>query len=164
MNVGKIFETEWKQSVPENVLMCRLPDAAQSFSGGNLRFSRKNPFDYIMYDKPNLFALELKTVQGKSISFERSKEDSGDIHYHQIAGLNEWAKFGAICGFIINFRELEKTVFLPIEKFNELIEQTTKKSLNINDMEDCVIIINQKKLRTRFRYDVEDFVARYKEG
>ena len=159
MNVGKQFEQDFSKSVPDSVLIYRLPDAAQSFGGGNLRFSRKNPFDYIMYDGSTLFALELKTVKGKSISFERMKEDSGDIHYHQIVGLNEWNKYrGTICGFVVNFRDLERTVFIPIHKFNELVENTTKKSLNINDLVGNVIEIGTEKVRTRYRYDIEKFI------
>jgi len=161
VNVGKKFELAWKESTPKDILIYRLPDAAQSFGGGSsLRFSRKSPFDFLMYNGKYLFALELKSVQGKSISFERTKEDDGEIHYHQIVGLNEWSKYsGTICGFIIEFRELERTIFLPIEKFNELVQNTTKKSLNIKDLEEHVIEIKQRKLRTRYRYDVDGFVA-----
>ena len=159
MNVGKIFEQDFSKSVPADVLVYRLPDAAQSFGGGNLRFSRKNPFDYILFNQPTLFALELKTVKGKSISFERSKEDNGDIHYHQIVGLNEWNKYrGTICGFIIMFRDLERTVFLPIATFNELMGNITKKSLNINDLDGHVIEIGTEKVRTRYRFDIDKFL------
>ena len=62
-----------------------------------------------------LYAIELKTVKGTSISFERSKDDNGDIHHHQIEGLSEWDKYsGTICGLIIEFREAEFTVFIEI--------------------------------------------------
>ena len=85
--VGKVFENNFKKSMPDYALLYRLPDAAQSFGkSSNLRFSNKNPFDFILFDSKwkILYALELKSVKGKSISFERTKEDKGDIHYHQI--------------------------------------------------------------------------------
>ena len=90
-NQGKIFEESIKKSVPDYALLYRLPDAAQSFGGGsNLRFSQKNPFDFLLWDsyKHILYALEAKTVQGQSISFERNKSEHGEIHYHQISGVN----------------------------------------------------------------------------
>ena len=159
-NPGKIFEQEWAKSVPEYTLLYRLPDTAQSFGrNGNLRFSKKNPFDYLLWDskKHLLYALELKTVKGRSISFERGKEESKEIHYHQIIGLNTWNKYdGIISGFLISFRDIETTIFLPIESFNELISVIDKKSFNLDDLKNrsfpfCVI--PQKKIRTRYIYD-----------
>ncbi|MCD7810270.1 MAG: Holliday junction resolvase RecU [Ruminococcus sp.] len=166
-NVGKVFEASFKKSVPEYALIYRLPDAAQSFGGvSGLRFSRKNPFDFILWDSKRhiLYALELKTVSGKSISFERTKEDKGEIHFHQIEGLNEWNKYdGIICGFIIEFREIEKTVFIDIDSFNSLISKTPKKSLNYNDLtnEDAsYCTIPQSKKRTRYSYGIDDFLSK----
>lgn len=74
MNVGKVFESRIQKCVPDYAKIFRLPDSAQSFGKSrNLRFSRKNPFDYFMWDSSRhyLYALELKTVKGKSISFEK---------------------------------------------------------------------------------------------
>lgn len=161
-NIGKQFEVDFKNSIPDYVLLYRLPDSAQSFGGGNnLRFSRKNPFDFIMYDskKHILYALEMKTVKGQSISFERNKGENKEIHYHQIQGLNEWNKYdGIICGFIIEFRQIEKTIFLSIDSFNSLINIIDKKSFNFGDIVNSglnYIIIPQQKRRTRYKYDIE---------
>lgn len=165
-NVGKIFENSIKKSIPDYALFYRLPDAAQSFCrGSSLRFSRKNPFDYLLFDskRRTLFALELKTVGGKSISFERSEEDKGEIHYHQIKGLNEWNKYDhVICGFIIEFREIETTLFIDIDSFNSLVETIQKKSFNIYDIRNSGIkhiIINQRKKRTRYDYDIDRLLS-----
>lgn len=169
MNQGKRFENDIKESVPEHILLYRLNDAAQSFGrSGDLRFSLKNPFDYIMWDSNNrhLYALELKTVSGKSISFEREKEDKGIIHYHQILGLNKWNEYnGVICGFVIFFREIEKTVFIEISDFNELISVIDKKSFSFDDLDKHKIrniIIPQTKKRTRYKYDILDFIDKTK--
>lgn len=165
MNIGKQFESNFKKSVPPYALLYRLPDSAQSFgSNSNLRFSRKNPFDYIMWDshKHVLYALELKTVKGKSISFERNKGENKEIHFHQIKGLNEWNKFnGIICGFIIEFRQIETTIFLEITSFNKLISSIEKKSFNYQDIVDSGIdyaIISQHKKRTQYVYDIDNFL------
>ena len=107
MNNGKVFEAALKKSVPGYALMYRLPDPAQSFGQSNkTRFSRHNPFDFILFSPPTrtMYAIEAKTVKGKSISFERCKDDHGEIHHYQINGLEEWGKYeGVIAGFIIDF-------------------------------------------------------------
>lgn len=165
-NIGKVFETQFSNSVPPYALLYRLSDSAQSFGGcNNLRFSSKSPFDYILWDsnKRILYALELKTAKGKSISFERTKEDHGEIHWHQIAGLEKWSKYNGItAGLIIEFRELETTVFIAISEFRRLIDVIPKKSFNFKDLEIYDIqytIIGQTKLRTRYKYDVDSFLA-----
>lgn len=169
-NIGKVFEEQWKKSIPEYALLYRLPDAAQSFGGSNkLRFSSKNPFDFILWDskRKRLFALEMKTVAGKSISFERTNDDEAEIHYHQIEGLNKWNKYdGIVCGFIIEFRKIEKTVFIDIEAFNEILNKIPKKSFNYNDLTEYKIkhtIISQKKARTRYTYEVAGFLETIKD-
>ena len=165
MNTGKIFENAIKRSVPKSILLFRLPDAAQSFGGSNrLRFSRKNPFDFLMWDSCGhiLFALEMKTVSGKSISFERSSEDHGEIHLHQISGLNECSKYdGIVCGFVIEFRVLATTIFIYISDFLRVSSVIPKKSFTIKDLDALSIpyyVIPQEIVKTRYKYDIEYFV------
>lgn len=164
-NIGKQFEASWKSSTPDYALLYRLPDSAQSFGGSNtLRFSAKPPFDFLMWDshKHILYALEMKTVGGKSISFERTKEDKGEIHYHQIKGLNEWNKYdGITCGFVVEFRKAEKTVFIEIAEFNKLISVIQKKSFNLDDLDNYNVrytVIEQTKIRTRYKYNIDKFL------
>lgn len=164
-NIGKAFENAIKRSIPDSILLYRIPDAAQSFGGSNrLRFSRKNPFDFIMWESSNhiLFALELKTVSGKSISFERTKEDHGDIHLHQIEGLNEWNKFdGIVCGFIIEFRSMDTTIFIDVSDFNTLMRSIQKKSFTIKDLDKLYInyiTISKTLIKKRYKYNIEQFV------
>ena len=166
-NVGKIFEQDFAKSAPPYALLYRLPDAAQSFGGcNNLRFSSKSPFDYLLWDSSMriLYALELKTVKGKSISFERTKEAHGEIHWYQIAELEKWSKYNGIAaGLIIEFRELETAVFIDIAEFKRLIDIIPKKSFNFNDLETNNVkytIIGQTKLRSRYRYDIDGFLKR----
>lgn len=168
-NTGKRFEADFKKSVPSYALLYRLPDSAQAFGGNsNLRFSSKNPFDYLIWDskKHILYALELKTVAGKVISFERSKDENREIHWHQIEGLNKWNKYdGITCGFIIEFRAIEKTVFIDISEFNKLINMVTRKSFNFDDLNNHKIqylIIGQEKIRTRYKYRVDEFLMSIK--
>lgn len=163
---GKVFELQIQKSIPDYALLHRLHDSAQSFGGNSsLRFSSKNPFDYLLWDSRRryLYALELKTVKGKSIGFERTKEEQSEIHYHQIVGLNKVAKFkNTICGFIIEFRALEKTVFIDINDFNKLIDTIPKKSFTFDDLAKYGIpyfVIPQKKKRVRYTYDIDSLLS-----
>lgn len=168
-NPGKRFEKQWKNSSPEYTLVYRLPDSALSFGGKNnyVRFTKKNPFDYLMWDskRKHLFALELKSVKGKAISFERCKDETGIIHYHQIEGLKDWNRYDGIeCGFLIEFREIEKTIYISIESFLSLISNLDKKSFNVNELDDYgvdYIEIPQKKLRVNYKYDIESFLDKF---
>lgn len=166
-NIGKIFEQDFSKSTPVYVGILRIPDAAQSFChSAYLRFSRKNPFDYLLWNPKSLtlYALEHKTVKGKSISFERSKEDNGEIHIHQIDGLADFSKVGeCVCGFIIEFREIETTIFLQIDEFIKLRDVITKKSFTLNDLNNNninYIVIPQAIIKTHYKYDVESFLIK----
>ena len=124
----------------------------------------------IAYDSKRriLYAIELKSVQGKSISFERDKEQNGEIHYHQIAGLTDWGKFPwVVAGFLIEFREIETTVFLTIDAFNELVQKIDKKSFRFSDLEEQEIpylIVPQKKKVKWFTYDMESLFTNFEKN
>ena len=165
MNVGKRFEADFKKSVPSEHLIYRVPDSAQSFGGSQtLRFSNKNPFDFLLFDTTHrlLYAIELKTVGKKSISFENKIGDSGDIHIHQIHGLKEWKQFAyVVCGFIIEFRPIETCIFIDIDSFIRLTSLVGKKSFTICDLEKNNIpyfIVPQHKKRTKYNYDIADLL------
>lgn len=167
-NVGKIFEDQFKKYVPDYCLLYRIPDPPSGFLTG-LRFSIKNPFDFLIWDSKHhkLFALELKTVKGSSISFERSKEESRVIHFHQIAGLEKWSQYnGIVAGFIIEFRQLEKTVFLSIDEFKKLIKSIDKNSFNYKDLEKHNIkhrVIEQTLMKKNYKYNIKDFIESFEE-
>lgn len=160
---GKIFESNFEKSAPDYVKAYRIPDPPQSFNRtDNLRFSRKNPFDYFLWDSKHrlLYALELKTVSGKSINFERTEDErkSDGIHWHQAQGLKEYNQYdGLICGFVIEFRGEAKTVFLDINDYFELIKYVGKKSFCFKDLDDYdipYVMIPQTIIRVNYRYNI----------
>ena len=161
-SVGKVFEDNWKKSVPGNIWIYRPPDAAQSFNqSSNLRFSQKSPCDYMMFDGYHFFCLELKSVAGKSISFERDKKDKGVIHYHQIEYLKSCLNFkNVIPGLIIDFRGADNTWFLHIKEWDGLINSIDKKSFNESDLLSYShpILISKKKLKVNYRYNIQQFI------
>lgn len=163
--VGKIFEAQWKKSVPDDVMYFRIPDPPQSFQQ-TARFSLKPPFDAFMFYKGTLFCCELKTTKGKSFSVEMTKEDKGLIHYHQIENLREYSKYdGVVSGLILNFRlkekEIEITYFISIENFDKMMSKLSKKSFNAIDLiQSGAIKIESTKKRTLFYYDVKGFIEK----
>lgn len=165
-SVGKVFEQNWKNSIPDNVFYYRPPDAAQSFGKNtNLRFSAKSPCDCFMFNGEILYTLELKSVGAKSISFEREKNDKGVIHKHQIDNLKKFSTYkNVISGFLFDFRLSDCTYFCMIEEFVNMIDNLNKKSFNEKDLfEWCKPIkIEKKKLKVNYRYDVEKFLQNTK--
>lgn len=169
MNVGKIFENQFKLSVPNTVMFHRLVDPPQSFNqSDSLRFSWKNPCDvFLWYGETRVFyTLELKTTKDKSFSFEKEKKTNktAKIHYHQIKSLTDFSGYpNLVSGFIFNFRdeknETERTYFQCIKNFNKMIEGINKKSFNESDLlQYSPVVIESIKKRTRFIYNIEQFL------
>ena len=109
----------------------------------------------------HFFCLELKTVSGKSISFERTKKDKGEIHYHQIEYLKSCLNYkNIIPGLIIDFRGTDNTWFLNIKEWDDLINPISKKSFNESDLISYShpILISKKKLKVNYRYNIQRFI------
>lgn len=162
-SIGKVFEQNFKKSVPDNVFYYRPPDATSSFGdNSNLRFSAKSPCDCFMFDGKILYTLELKSVGIKSISFERDKTDKGVIHKHQIDNLLKFSTYeNIISGFLFDFRLSDMTYFCLIEDFMNMINHLDKKSFNEKDL-FCYckpIVIAKKKLKVNYRYNIEKFLS-----
>lgn len=169
-NVGKAFEADFKNSVPDYCLTIRLPDPPQAFTQrSDTRFSHKNPCDFLVFDTKNriLYTLELKTTQYTNMSFEDitlHDPPKKMIHKHQILGLAKFDKYdNIVSGFILNFRDdvkQDRTYFLSIANFNKFAKNTNKSS--INELDIILyngIKIDGKKLRTRYRWDIEELFA-----
>lgn len=161
-NVGKIFEQNWKKSIPDNIFYYRPPDSAQSFgTNQNLRFSSKSPCDCFMFTGDFLYTLELKSVGTKSISFEREKSDKGVIHKHQIDNLRKFSTYkNIVSGFIFDFRISDKTYFCTIGDFIYMINNLDKKSFNEDDIFKWCrpLEIQKRKLKVNYRYNIEKFI------
>lgn len=159
--VGKVFEDNIKNSCPDWLLVHRPPDAAQSFDmSSKLRFSQHSPADFFMFDGEKFYTLECKSFEG-SCSFERTKEDKGIIHWYQIESLLKFSKYkNVVSGFLLDFRSSGNTYFLDISDFVNMIGKLNKKSFNENDMNNYCsnLLINKKKLKVNYRYDIENFL------
>lgn len=166
---GKNFESQFIKSVPDYVLVKRLNDNASAWSGGtNTRFSSNNECDYIMSDDNTrtFYGLELKSTKEKSLTYwredfeDKTKKQSFMIRKCQILGLKKWSKHLGVFGFVINFRSFNnRTFFVSINDFLNYTSSLNKKSINIDDVLSMnPIEIENKLLRTNYRYDIDKFL------
>lgn len=161
-NIGKDFENQIRECIItlDNVYYLRIPDPPQSFkqnSDNGLRFSNNNPYDFIIYSYPYFFTIENKSTSENRISWSMDKKNKNvSIKTHQIHGLFESYKKGAISGFIFNFRKDNITYFMHILDFMKFIANSTKKSINIGDVKsNNGILIPQTLKRVKYNYDMQ---------
>jgi len=159
INQGKIFETNWRKSIPDNVYYVRIKDSPSSFSqdSGSVRFTLNNPYDSFIFYNGRLFPIELKSTQGTSISIQRDKSEKGKmIKLHQIEGLFKASLYDGIkAGFLFDFRSSEHTYWLDIVDFKRFIDSCEKKSINENDVINFGgVKINKRKKKIHYVYEV----------
>lgn len=155
-NAGKLFENDFKQSVPDTCWIYRLRDNASSFANGdNTRFTSSNICDYILFDDitRTLFLVECKSTKGTSIPLSMVRDN-------QIKGLKEASKHDLVAGFLINFRNKDNdTFFVLIDEFLDMISSINKKSFNVKDLENIgAIKIENIKKRTRYTYNIQKMI------
>ena len=105
--------------------------------------------------------MELKTVSGKSISFERDKTDKGVIHHYQVDSLKKFSTYkNVVSGILIDFRGSGNTYFFMIDEWDKLINSVDKKSFNEDDLLEYAnpILIDKKKLKVNYKYNVSKFL------
>jgi penicillin-binding protein-related factor A (putative recombinase) len=167
-NAGKSFEEQLQTSANEQgIYFYRIKDVPPLMLKPNAKVSQ-NDFDSFVYRKPNLFPIELKSTQGKSVSFQEKI-----IKKHQILALEDAAKYdGIIAGFIFNFREYENfTCFVHIKDFleikylseNEIKEHRFKSKLNKSSIgldicKEVGIEIRNVKKKVKYRYYINSLL------
>lgn len=155
-NAGKLFESDIKSSVPDGCWLYRLRDNASSFAGGtNTRFTSSNICDYILLDDQTktLFLIECKSTKSTSVPLSMIRDN-------QLKGLVEAGKHCLVAGLLINFRnEDNDTFFICINNYINMINSINKKSFNIKDLiKNEAVRVDCEKKRSRWRYDIENFV------
>lgn len=156
MNEGKKFELDFKNSMPQGVFYYRFRDGTANWKDGenpNVRFQQSNISDCLMYLKPILWLVDLKTTLGKSIPFSNFKENQ--VRELSKAMMHEGIK----AGFIINFRDIEETYFVKANDVEYYIAHSERKSIPVDWCRENGIRIWQKKLKVRYRYAVENLLA-----
>ena len=168
-NSGKVFEDDFRKSVPDYCFLHRLKDTAQSYNKSKkTRFTWDNPCDFFVYNSNThiLYALELKSTKYKSMSIQTDEDSSSKmIKLHQIESLTNMSKYdGIVAGFIFNFRDeknnMERTYFQNIIDFNNMHEKINKQSLNEMDLLlNGAIKINGAKKRVHYTWDLNEILS-----
>jgi len=145
---GKDFEKIIRQAfldVPDTVAI-RLPDPTNGYLG------IRNISDFMIYHYPNQYFIECKSVHSNRFPML-------NVTFNQRVGMLEASKAnGVIAGLIIWFVPLDKTIFVPIQVF-EQYRLAGEKSINMNhDWDDRFIEIKGRKKRVFFDYDMKSFI------
>ena len=154
-NKGKAFEEVIRtcfEATP-GVSIDRLRDAPRKLKNVD------NPSDFIVYKYPYEVYVECKSHKGNTLPFSCIREE-------QIRGMFEKAKIeGVKAGVIIWYIDHDLTVWIPIEEV-VFWRDIGNKSINIKNIQDKHterirhIVIQGKKKRIYFDYDMEDFLRR----
>ena len=164
MNTGKKFEEEFKASCDrQHIWHMRIKDTyIQAKILDPDAYIPKQVCDFIMHKDGKLWLMELKSTVYKSMSIEREAKDKGMIHYSQwqpmlkLAGENERA------GFLLQFyrgQEEQTTYYLDIKHFENFINRSEKKSINMVDVVDYGgVVIPQYLLKKNYVYDIDKII------
>jgi len=151
---GKDFEKDFIASVPDRCDVTRLKDAGGWSNATNMRFTSKNPCDFIVWSPiryaclGKMYKIELKSVAGKSMPFTNIKPN-------QFKGLLESDKKGVQSCIIVNFRGDNETCIIDIRMMIDHIATCGRKSLSLENAKRIGGTINQTLKRVRWRYDLE---------
>lgn len=149
---GKKFEKDFSESFPKNIFVYRLRDGAGWSKSDNTRFTAKNICDFIACCRKTLF-MELKSTKSKtSLPFSNLKEN-------QIKQMNKASNFNNVASyFIFNFRTIEQTFAIKSEKVYDFYMNGDRKSFSLEFCKENGTIIPQQLKRTRYKYDLEQFI------
>jgi recombination protein U len=100
-----------------------------------------------------LYLLELKSHAGKSIPFSA-------IRQNQVTELSKASTYqGITCGFIVNFRDIERTFFITAVKVEYFMAHEERKSIPMAWFETEGREIKGRKLQVHFRWNIEEFLG-----
>lgn len=159
-NLGKVFEQNFRKSIPDSnkIYYYRLKDSASSYYGGNqqLRFSQSNIADaflfYVTEYMNYLLILEFKNHKGKSLPINCIRDN-------QLKEMVEASKkMDVIPLLVVFFSDIERCFSLRIEDVNNYIKTSGRKSIPLEYFEQTAIEIEVTKLRTNYKYNIEEWL------
>lgn len=150
-NLGKKFEDVIKRSFEEveDLSIDRLRDAPKKLKNVD------NPSDFIVYKYPHQIYVECKSHKGNTLPFSC-------IRSQQIVQMMKKSYINGVkAGFIIWYIEKDITVWIDVKDVFPYWFNIGEKSINIKDIEKMNgIIVQGRKKRVYFEYDMEDFLRR----
>ena len=168
-NSGKVFEQEFKDSLKAYIAdrkyyYYRFNDGTASFGGTseNVRFQQSNICDCEVFNTESrtLYFLELKTHKGASIPFSAIlglKKETGLKKVRKMADANTYN--GIVAGYLINFREHEKTYFVNAEEVEMFILADERKSIPLDWCKQYGQDVPMRKKIKNYRLDVEELIT-----
>jgi len=148
---GKRFEEDIKKSIPNHWFNYRLRDSSGSWSNTDTsRFTPSNICDFFIFTGKILFGVELKSFQGKSLSYNSIREN-------QLEGLTKMSfedPNNAQGVFILNFRDLSETYFVFAHRIKQRKDSGERKSLSLEEVRAFGLKIPQTLKRVRYKYDL----------
>lgn len=152
VNRGKDFEDIIRgafNSVP-NTTVTRLPDPVMGYLG------YRNICDFIIYNYPNQFFIECKTIHGNRFPFSNIT----DNQYKGLLGVSNI--FGVIAGVLVWYVDKDVTKWIPIECVQErkaLGDKSMPFDKNYGTLHSGIrtFDLTGKKKRVFWQYDIEQF-------
>lgn len=122
VNRGKQFEEKFKRdfSIIPNCSLDRLYDTTNGFK------SITNICDFIGYVFPNIFYMEVKSIQGNTFPLRNLTQYSKMVRKVGIKGVR--------VGVIIWYTEKDRVIYIPIKTITQMIKDQ-KKSVNIRTID-----------------------------
>lgn len=176
MNKGKAFEKAWQDSCNKQDVCCiRLVDSNKFGSHTESRFTPDNICDFICHHKDTMFLLELKHTQGTSISFNQPPMQKGEGTYmikpKQVKRLMDYKDYENVLPLLIldygdRYDSKNNIIFggtygIFIDDFVKWANQTTKKSINMEDCKKIGFPIKRKLKKVNYDYDVYNFLESF---
>lgn len=155
MKSGKRFESNFRNSVPDNVFFYRFRDSASTYYGGNenLRFSNASIADCLLFDGTTLLLCELKAHKGSSIPYSciignKTKEK-------QIRDLYKASTYPNVKSLlIVYFEDKNECYSISIDEFINYYQSTPRKSIPISYFKENGLFIPVTLLRSNYRLDL----------
>nr|UWD71681.1 MAG: Recombination protein U [Bacteriophage sp.]UWG12430.1 MAG: Recombination protein U [Bacteriophage sp.] len=148
-NMGKVFEKEFKDSVPADCFLERYKDDTSGFYGVS------NPADFRLFRFPTLILIELKSHKGKSFPLSKIRPAQKKA---MLAAVKYLGVYG---GYMINFRDLEETYYLTVYQVDDFEKAGERKSIPVEFCRENGIRIPSEKKRTLYRYNLSSWLKRY---
>lgn len=151
MEIGKIFEKEFKESIPEHCYYLRLKDGTAAYGQNNdkVRFQAHNICDCIVFGNEYSYFIELKNCNVTSLPFtnirETQLEEMSKVDHPKIKTY-----------FVVCFRMKERCFIAEAKKIKEFKETTDRKSIPIVWFEENGIEIKMTRKIKRYKYDLEE--------
>jgi hypothetical protein len=164
---GKHFEADIIDSIPDRCDVTRLKDAGGWSKSDDLRFTIKNPCDFIVYShrcepvlNSMMYKLELKSCLKRSLPYANIKPKTPKLTAVEasikfVTALVESENKGVWAGFIVNFRDYNETYRVLASDVLDFLQNESRKSIPLDWFQSNGILIPQTLKIKHYRYDMD---------